>query len=202
MQRWPMPKRSRSGPAEYSEDTVQRQIEASLIQWFHIMDLAQGYRGHFLKDGQGNNIYDDDGKPIRVDEHTNQTRGLPDLYLIPREAAFLECGCILGGLWLEVKRPQVEIGGHLVQERGKRNWYQEQFHTQLRAVNGLIATVESTTMALSYALHAGYALPHQDIPVWDDTCQRWYYNPSAKPTQRKSKMTRKIPRRTVGGWRH
>lgn len=198
--RWRVAKPSRAGPAEYSETTVQRQIETAVVQYFHVMDLAQGYRGHFLKDSQGNAMLGPDGKALRVDETTHQTRGLPDLYLIPRNAALLDCGCVLGGCWLEIKRPRVEFGGHLVQDRGKRNWYQEQFHRNLRAVDGLIATVESVNMALSYLAHVGYALPHENLDGWDDTCQGWYYDHTAKPATRSQKMTRKIPRRTVGGW--
>lgn len=184
---------SRRGPALISEATVQGQVEAALAPYFYVQDLAQGYRGHYVKDSHGAPVVGPDGKPLRVDETTRQDRGLPDLYCIPLPAVGT------GGLWLEIKRPRVVLDGRVVQDRYLRSYEQERFHARARAAGIAIATVESAALALSYAVWAGYALPVEGLDPWDDACQAWYTNPNAKPASAR-RLTRKVPRRAVWGW--
>jgi hypothetical protein len=184
---------ARRRTALIAEAAVQGQVEAAVAPYFYVQDLAQGYRGHYLKDSHGAPILGPDGKPARVDETTRQDRGLPDLFLIPVPAVGR------GGAWLEIKRPRIVLDGKVVQARYQRSYEQEQFHVRARAAGIAVATVESAAMALSYLAWAGYVIPAEGLDPWDDTCQAWYTDPKAQPASAR-RMTRKVPRRAVWGW--
>jgi hypothetical protein len=204
MMRWPMaePKRVRRATTMVDEAQVEKEVDRATCAYFFIMDLAQGYRGHFLRDTAGVPILGPDGKPVRVDEGTQQSRGLPDRYLLPlpRYNRHRDTGVLLGGLWLEIKRPRIVLAGELVQERGFRRWEQEQFHAMAREAGDFIATVESASMALSYAIFCGYPIPAENVEPWDDLRQAEYFNAAAKPASQR-RRTRKVPRRTPWGVR-
>lgn len=194
MMRWKVEPKVARRTAIVDEDTVQKQVEAAVVQYFHVMDLAQGYRGHYAKDSSGGQVMDPyTGKPVRVDDSTRQTRGLPDLYLLPRTGQN-------GGCWLEIKRPQVVLAGKVAQTRGLRRYEQEQFHILARQCGTHIATVESAAMALSYLAYAGYDIDAYGLEPWDDACQAWYRDSKAVP-HTQAHMQRKIPRRVIGGYR-